>query len=104
MKHYYITDETRQGLIDEWMTYFEENGKDIRGHVLIYGDDSRLRSVSMSGTSIDMPEKELFTSGTEEGNAALKEWIGIAIVALVVCCVGVAVLHNRKKRKSDMKS
>jgi len=74
LKHYYITDPTRQTLVEDWMDYFQSKDIDIRGHVLIYGDDSRLRNVDMGGVSTDMAQKALFTSGTEEGNAALREW------------------------------
>ncbi|MBP5198417.1 MAG: endo-1,4-beta-xylanase [Lachnospiraceae bacterium] len=74
LKHYYITDPTRQGLVDEWLDYFDSKDMDVRGHVLIYGDDSRLRNVDMGGVSTDMPEKDLFVSGTAEGNNALMEW------------------------------
>ncbi|WP_026507207.1 endo-1,4-beta-xylanase [Butyrivibrio sp. MC2013] len=74
LKPYYVTDPDRQVLINDWMDYFEDRDLDIRGHVLIYGDDTRLRKVDMSGASTDMEDKALFTSGTEEGNAALRDW------------------------------
>lgn len=74
LKSNYITDVSRQELVEDWMNYFGEQDIDVRGHVLIYGQDSRLNSVNLSGTKTDLENKELLTSDTEEGKAALREW------------------------------
>lgn len=74
LKSNYITNETRQNMVDEWLDYFEGLDIDVRGHVLIYGQDSRLNNVDLSGAKTDIPNKELLTADTEEGKAALREW------------------------------
>lgn len=75
LKHYYITDPDRQEEIDKWLDYFEEKDIDVRGHVLVYGSDDRLKTVDMNGVSKNLPQKDLMTSGTSEGNEALSHWI-----------------------------
>lgn len=74
LKSNYITDPQRQVQIDEWLNYFNEKDIDVRGHVLIYGQDSRLNNVDMNGTKTDLENKDLLTSDTEEGRAALRDW------------------------------
>lgn len=74
LKSNYITDTSRQELVEDWLNYFEEQGIDVRGHVLIYGQDSRLNNVNLSGAKTDLENKQLLASDTEEGKAALREW------------------------------
>lgn len=70
LKSNYITNETRQGYVDEWLDYFEGLNIDVRGHVLIYGQDSRLNNVDFSGSKTDLPNKGVLTTDA----AALREW------------------------------
>lgn len=74
LKSNYITDEERQVLIEQWMDYFAAQDIDVRGHVLIYGQDSRLNNVPLSGSKTDLDNRDLLISDTEEGRAALREW------------------------------
>lgn len=74
LKSNYITDSERQVQIEDWLDYFEEKDIDVRGHVLIYGQDSRLNNVDMNGNKTDLANKDLLTADTEEGKAALGEW------------------------------
>lgn len=83
LKHYYVADPDRQKLIDEWLTYFEEKDIDVRGHVLVYGSDDRLKTVDMNGKSTDLPDKAMMTSGTQEGKELLSNWIDEHIATYV---------------------
>lgn len=74
LKSNYITDQERQTLVDDWLNYFETQDIDVRGHVLIYGQDSRLNNVGLNGTVTDLENKDLLTADTDEGRAALREW------------------------------
>ena len=74
LKSNYITDAQRQVQVDDWLSYFKEKDIDVRGHVLIYGQDSRLNNVDMNGYKTDLANKDLLTADTVEGRTALQDW------------------------------
>ncbi|WP_310603376.1 Ig-like domain-containing protein [Anaerosporobacter sp.] len=74
LKSNYITDANRQVEVDNWLSHFSQRDIDVRGHVLIYGQDSRLNNVDMYGIKTDLPNKSVLTANTADGIAALREW------------------------------
>lgn len=75
LKAYYLYDEERVRCVDEWIEYFKEQNYDVRGHVLVYGSDNRLKTVTSRDGEQDLPNKDLLISGTEEGNQALSDYV-----------------------------
>ncbi len=75
LKHYYITDTQRQALVDEWIDYFLAHGKEVRGHVLVYGDDSRFKNVALGGATSYWSDMDLVSEDSEDGRIALSNHI-----------------------------